>query len=186
MTALEIFIIVFLAVYLPVQLATLWVAWKLRRLPAIRHRSLSFTILIVLMDTVIVLHEFLPLLMLDTYPCSATLWIVDVLLPTSSVLWVARFYRLAALYRWNEQELLRYGQSGQFSATAIPGDALPPEDYELDALYTKSTCCSDNREQPDLSDSTPPARSAHPNSLSSDNGTHHADHYDTMPDFVPR
>ncbi|RKP06459.1 hypothetical protein THASP1DRAFT_31731, partial [Thamnocephalis sphaerospora] len=138
MTALEIFIIVFLAVYLPVQLATLWVAWKLRRLPAIRHRSLSFTILIVLMDTAIVLHEFLPLLMLDTYPCSVSLWIVGMLMPTASVLWIARFYRLAALYRWNEQELLRYGQPSRSSAATISSDALLPEYCESTTSPTNS------------------------------------------------
>ncbi|RKP05073.1 hypothetical protein THASP1DRAFT_33100 [Thamnocephalis sphaerospora] len=125
MSPLDIFIIVFLSLFLLAQLATLWLTWLLRRLPAVRHRSISFTIVLVLMDTPVVFHELLPIPLIEVYPCVLNPWLAGVLLPMVATLWVCRFYRLAALYRRNEQELLRYNTVEQPDVVVLPREERP-------------------------------------------------------------
>ncbi|RKP27092.1 hypothetical protein SYNPS1DRAFT_27241 [Syncephalis pseudoplumigaleata] len=105
MNSVAIIAVVLLALYLVLQAVTLYLTWHYHYLPAIRHRSLALTYMLMASHTVLVINTLLALAFPDVYPCMLNPWMGGILLPSCMMMVVCRFYRLAALYRWNAHEL---------------------------------------------------------------------------------
>jgi glucan phosphoethanolaminetransferase (alkaline phosphatase superfamily) len=96
-----------LAFYILIQIISVWIAIKLRRLPGIRHRSLSITLSVIVTSVILISNWYFAATFIE-YPCSIPMFVDVIVLPIHAVLWIGRMYRLVSLYYQNEQELLRY------------------------------------------------------------------------------
>ncbi|KAI9597752.1 hypothetical protein BDF19DRAFT_434341 [Syncephalis fuscata] len=127
MKPVQIFSVILLAVFLLLQLITFYLAQHYQHLPAIRHRSLSFTRILLVSYTLLVTNTLLALGFPQVYPCMLNPWVGGVILPSCCMVVICRFYRLAALYRWNARELQNYVKPRPVSALleSIEDENLP-------------------------------------------------------------
>ncbi|KAI8050955.1 hypothetical protein BDF22DRAFT_694156 [Syncephalis plumigaleata] len=146
MVTLAIVSIVLLAVFLVLQVITFYLVWHYQYLPAIRHRSIPFTYMLMVGYTVQVTNTLLAVAFPAVYPCMLNPWVGGVLLPTCTMMVICRFYRLVALYRWNSRELDEYIRSRPVSAYLERINSASPSDHQD---MTESQV-NDNMEQPAL------------------------------------